>query len=176
MRKAAWLALLVLVAAMLVLAGQEQMTPATRVTGPARVIDGDTLVIGGWRIRILGIDAPERHQTCYDAAGETWPCGGAARQALAARIDRQPVSCHVAGPDRYGRDLARCSTGGTDLAAWLVREGWAIPAGDEQGRYRAAAREAEARGAGMWRGSFMRPADWRRAGDRPHREGADDER
>ena len=28
-------------------------------TGPARVIDGDTLDVGGVRIRLHGIDAPE---------------------------------------------------------------------------------------------------------------------
>ena len=176
MRKAAWFSSMILVAAVLVVGAQVHMTLVTGVAGYAGVIDGDTLVIGGRRIRILGMDAPELDQTCHEAAGETWPCGSHARQALAARLERQPVSCRVAGQDRYGRDLARCATGGTDLAAWLVREGWAVPAGDEQGRYRAAAREAEARGTGIWRGSFTRPADWRRAGGRQHREGTDDER
>ena len=176
MRKAAGLALFVLMAAMLVLDAQEQVTPANRVAGPARVIDGDTLVIRGRLIRILGIDAPERDQTCHDAAEETWPCGRHARQALVAHLDRQQVSCRVAGRDRYDRDLARCASRGSDLAEWLVREGWAVPAGDEQGRHRATAREAEARRTGIWRGSFTRLADWRRAGDRQHREGADDER
>mgnify|MGYP002714870491 CR=1 FL=1 len=175
MRTGAPLFMMVMVAATL-MGALRLPTLATALEGPARVIDGDTLVIAGRRIRILGIDAPEQDQTCHDAAGQTWACGREARQALAARVGWRQVSCRLAGQDRYGRALARCATGGTDLAGWLVREGWAVPAGDEQGRYRAAAREAEARGAGMWRGSFMRPADWRRAGDRPHREGADDER
>jgi endonuclease YncB( thermonuclease family) len=34
------------------------------VTGLATVIDGDTLVIAGERIRLEGIDAPELHQDC----------------------------------------------------------------------------------------------------------------
>lgn len=163
MRKAARLSLLILVAAMFLLGAQEHMTLATGVAGPARMIDGDTLVIGGWRIRILGMGAPEPDLTCQDSARQTWKCGGDLRQVLAAPVARQ-VSCHVAGPDRYGRHLVRCASRGSDLAAWLVREGWAISAGDEQGRYRAAGREAESSQAGMWRGSFTRPADWRRAG------------
>lgn len=151
-------------------------TLAIALEGPARVIDGDSLVIGGRRIRILGIDAPELDQTCHDAAGQTWACGRDARQALAARVARQQVSCRVAGQDRYGRALARCATGGTDLAGWLVHEGWAVPAGNDQRRYRAVSQKARANGAGMWRGSFIRPAGWRRAGDPQRRKGAVHER
>jgi endonuclease YncB( thermonuclease family) len=176
MRKVAWISLLLLVAAMLLQDEREHMTPATRVAGPARVIDGDTLAIGKRPIRILGIDAPERGQTCHDAAGQTWHCSADARLGLAARVARQQVSCHVAGQDLYGRDLASCATGVPDPAEWLAGEGWAIPAGDEGGRYSATGREAEASRAGIWAGSFMRPVDWRRAGDPQQREGAEDER
>lgn len=176
MRKATRFSFLICGAAMPLLGAQVHMTPVTSVAGSARVIDGDTLVSGGRRISILGIDAPEREQTCDDAAGQTWTCGRHAGQALVARVVWQQVSCHVAGPDRYSCDLARCTSRDSDLAEWLDQERWAVAAGDEQGRYRAAGREAEARGTGIWRGSFMRPADWRRAGDRQHREGADDER
>ncbi len=42
------------------------------VTGPARVIDGDTIEITGERICLHGIDAPERRQTCH-RDGTTWP-------------------------------------------------------------------------------------------------------
>ncbi len=34
------------------------------VTGPARVIDGDTIEVAGERIRLHGIDAPESGQRC----------------------------------------------------------------------------------------------------------------
>ena len=39
-------------------------------TGPARVIDGDTIVIAGERIRLHGIDAPEMKQTCHTSKGQ----------------------------------------------------------------------------------------------------------
>ena len=37
---------------------------AQTITGPARVIDGDTLDISGQRIRLHVIDAPEKNRTC----------------------------------------------------------------------------------------------------------------
>jgi len=40
------------------------------ITGPARVIDGDTIAIGGERIRLHGIDAPEMKQTCRTSKGK----------------------------------------------------------------------------------------------------------
>lgn len=133
------------------------------VTGFARVIDGDTLVIGDRTVRLLGVDAPEEDQTCQSDMGQGWPCGVAARQALIARVGHDTVSCELNGTDRYGRDLGRCTAKGSDLGAWLVRAGWAIPYGDGQGRYAAARRDAEARRKGLWVGSFTPPAEWRRA-------------
>jgi endonuclease YncB( thermonuclease family) len=36
----------------------------------ARVVDGDTLVIGEQHIRLDGIDAPETDEVCLDAGGK----------------------------------------------------------------------------------------------------------
>jgi endonuclease YncB( thermonuclease family) len=62
-------------AAFLVLFGAVVARPSSAdVSGEPTVIDGDTLVVTGERIRLQGIDAPELHQTCT-AYGQEWACG-----------------------------------------------------------------------------------------------------
>ena len=58
------------------------------------MIDGDTIEIHGQRIRFLGIDAPESHQTC-EADQQTYRCGQQAALALANRIRQQMASCEL---------------------------------------------------------------------------------
>ena len=64
------------------------------ITGPARIIDGDTIDIAGERIRLHGIDAPEAAQTCV-ADGVTWPCGQSATAALVEFIGGAAVTMMV---------------------------------------------------------------------------------
>ncbi len=49
-----------LVAALLLI----PVTALAEITGKPRIIDGDTIEIGGARIRLHGIDAPEAGQSC----------------------------------------------------------------------------------------------------------------
>ncbi len=131
--------------------------------GPAqgeveRVIDGDTIDLAGQRVRLAGIDAPERDQTCGKASGERWPCGDAARSRLAALVRNKSLTCQPRTYDRYGRLVARCEVGTDDLAGQLVREGLALAT---EG-YVFEQADASLRHAGLWQGPFERPADWRR--------------
>ena len=54
------------------------------VSGFARAVDGDTLEVGGARVRLHGVDAPESAQECTDARGRAYACGRAAARRLAA--------------------------------------------------------------------------------------------
>ena len=130
-------------------------------TGPARVIDGDTLDVGGVRIRLHGIDAPESKQSCQ-AGGKRWSCGREATRALRGRIGGRSVSCQEHDRDRYGRVVAVCSASGTDLNAWMVAEGWAFAYRRYSNAY--VAQESGARTArrGLWRGDVIPPWDWRK--------------
>lgn len=137
--------------------------PAPAPLAAVRVVDGDTLHAGRERIRLAGIDAPEKAQTCRDAENKSWACGRAATERLAALVAQGNVACASQGRDRYGRTLAVCSAAGTaDLGAALVREGYAVSYMDRDGRYDTDEDAARAEGRGLWRGAFERPADWRR--------------
>ncbi|NNM72023.1 thermonuclease family protein [Enterovirga aerilata] len=128
-----------------------------RLAGDVRVVDGDTIELGGRRLRIAGIDAPELRQTC-ERGGELYRCGETAREEL-RRLAGPGLTCRVAGRDRYARDLAVCEAGGRDVGAALVSAGLATA----YGRYEAEEREARRRRLGLWAGTFQRPAEWREA-------------
>lgn len=132
------------------------------LTGPARVIDGDTITVEGTRVRLRGIDAPEIGQQCMGGDGIAHPCGRLAASYLETLIGGDSVECSGHDTDRYGRFLGVChETGnrqGASLNAAMVENGWAIAYGDH-GRLE---REAQAERRGLWAWEFDRPADWRR--------------
>jgi endonuclease YncB( thermonuclease family) len=147
-----------LIGALVVIAVELNRRPAESLhAAGAAVIDGDTLWIDGERLRLLDIDAPELDQTC-DIGGERVACGRQAREALRALI-APDLECETHGHDLYGRRLARCHTGQGDLAARLVRAGYAVA----EGCCRAEEESARNERRGIWAGRFDRPAEWRRA-------------
>lgn len=134
---------------------------AETLVGVASVVDGATLKIHGESIRLHGIDAPESAQQCRHE-GRSWPCGRRTAFALARpRIGRRSVRFDGRERDRYGRLLAVCDQGGTDLNAWMVREGWALAYRRYSRDYVGEERQAREAGAGVWRGEFTRPWEWR---------------
>jgi endonuclease YncB( thermonuclease family) len=139
--------------------------------GQASVVDGDTLEIHGMRIRIWGVDAPESSQLCRGEDSLQYRCGAQAANDLDTFIARRSVNCLPLGLDPYGRTVATCSVGGTDLGEWLVRNGLALDWPKySKGRYDGAERDAERSGRGMWAGSYVEPWLFRvciRAGGTP---------
>lgn len=125
--------------------------------GAAKLVDGDSLFVGGKEVRLKGIDAPEGRQTCT-RAGKSWPCGEEARRQLSRLIAGQRVICNSTETDQHGRLLGVCTAGGKELNREMVREGFAM----SYGRYEAEQREAKAAGRGLWSGEFQPPREWRR--------------
>ena len=134
------------------------------LTGIPRVVDEDTFVIKGERIRLKGIDAPESKQRCQGGSGNWYPCGQRSTEYLRDRIAGKPVSCQLDPErDRYGRALGTCFTSdGTNLQAWLVRNGLALAYRRYSMRYVNEEVAAQASRSGMWNGEFIPPWRWRK--------------
>jgi len=127
----------------------------------SRVIDGDTLVWKGRRIRLHGMDAPEIDQTCRDADGSIYMCGWRARRHLKELVAGRPVFCDRVTTDRYGREIAVCLVDGTDIGERMVRDGWAVAYIRYSRAYAWAENEARRERRGLWSGSFTMPETWR---------------
>lgn len=138
--------------------------PVFAQSGDVRVLDGDTLKIAGTNYRLHGIDAPEKAQRCQKD-GLDWLCGQEAAAHLRRLIGSRPVRCVEQDRDRYGRVVAVCSAGDTELNRAMVRAGlaWAYLAYSRD--YEAAEWEAQLLGHGIWAPSVQAepPWDWRRA-------------
>ena len=134
------------------------------IAGPARVIDGDTIEVDGIHVRLFGIDAPEKKQTCSAGDGHDYSCGRVAASALAEKITGRPVRCQPRTTDRYGRTVAVCfDANDEDLNAWLVRSGLAIAYRKYSTAYVEDEDSARHARRGLWSGEFAEPSDWRAA-------------
>jgi endonuclease YncB( thermonuclease family) len=136
---------------------------AAEMTGPVRVIDGDTLDLAGTRIRLWGIDAPETRQTCEGRDGQTYECGRDSRAVMIELTRDRAVTCDPRDNDRYGRVVAVCRTEAGDINAAIVRRGWAIDwPRYSNGAYSREQEAAKLEKLGIWSGRFQMPWDWRR--------------
>ena len=135
------------------------------VHGRARVVDGDTLEVGGRRVRLHGIDAPESGQQCADGWGKRYDCGARASGLLRHLTEGREVSCAATGRDRYGRIVAVCRAAGRDLGRTLVRHGWAVAYERYSRDYVRDEWEARKERRGLWSGRFDPPEHWRRGGE-----------
>jgi endonuclease YncB( thermonuclease family) len=135
---------------------------AADLTGRPRIVDGDTIWIGGTKIRLHGIDAPESKQTCKKADGSEYRCGKMATFALAEIIEFHWITCKGETTDRYKRRIAVCYAGPYDISAEMVRRGWALAYRRYSSDYVDEEETARARGVGMWAGEFVEPWEWRR--------------
>ncbi|CAA6603873.1 Succinoglycan biosynthesis protein ExoI (fragment) [Rhodospirillaceae bacterium LM-1] len=139
---------------------------AETLVGVPVVIDGDTIEVANKRIRLFGIDAPEKRQFCLSEQGD-WPCGQVATRELTQHLSGRAVVCSEHGRDRYKRVIATCEIGADDVGAWMVGHGWALAYRHYSLAYLPQEERAKANGFGIWNGAFTNPWDWRKARKRP---------
>ena len=120
---------------------------AATFTGRPLVVDADTVIMSGERIRLKGIDAPEITQRYLDAEQQSYPGGQVSTHALIDKIGVSPLTC-------IGDDL--------DVNGWLVQHGYALAYRKYSTRYIPEEEEAKALKRGVWSGTFTMPGEWRR--------------
>ncbi len=96
------------------------------VSGVVRVIDADTIDVGGTRVRLHAIDAPEQDQACLTEQGLPFACGIWASAQVDAAFGGRIATCARVDTDKYGRMVARCHVAGLDIGQEAVAQGWAF--------------------------------------------------
>ena len=88
------------------------------------VVDGDTFWVGGEKVRVMDIDAPETHPSRCPSEADL---GNQATLRLQGLLNEGPFQMETGDRDidKYGRKLRVVSRGGRSLGAVLVDEGLA---------------------------------------------------
>jgi endonuclease YncB( thermonuclease family) len=131
------------------------------ITGKAKVIDGDTIHIDKNKIRLHGIDAPERNQNClYN--NQEWACGKESTSALKKLINNQLINCKIKSIDRYNRYVAICFANEINLNKLMVKKGWATSYKYYSMDFILEEESARLNKEGIWRGTFEDPYEFRK--------------
>ena len=133
-----------------------------------RVVDGDTIVLNGEKIRFSGIDAPESYyrgkkQVCYLNEKKVF-CGELSTEKLKEKIGTNSITCErEKDKDFYGRTLAECFVNGESLSKFLVRTGYAFDyAVYSKKKYSQDEEYAKVNKLGLWNMKFEYPWQWRK--------------
>ena len=136
--------------------------PASNLlSGPARAIDGNTLVIKGQVVKLYGIDAPEYDQSCVNADGQNWPCGRAAEQSLNELVATGHVACREQGQPSARGVEAVCEAQGRNLNERMLARGlaWANP--EQAAPYADVEQFARAHARGVFQAENTSPWEYR---------------
>ena len=140
------------------------------IFGKANIIDGDTIKIKSKKIRLLGIDAPEKDQKCKKPFAsinflnfqKSYNCGSVSSRSLKKKIGNKPIKCVSKSKDRYKRYLGICFLDNLDLNKWMVKNGYAVAYKKYSKKYELQEQYAKENKLGIWEGSFIEPEKWRR--------------
>ena len=126
------------------------------IKGQAKIIDGDTIHIGKYKIRLHGIDAPEIKQTCT-INKIIWECGFKSFQALENVVSEEEVRCEIVDIDLYKRFVAKCFVKNINLNQYMVQNGWAVAYRYYSDDFIKNEEIAKKNKAGIWQGKFLAP-------------------
>ena len=127
-----------------------------------KIVDGDTIVLNGEKIRFSGIDTPELKQTCMNGDEKVF-CGKSAKALLIKKIGNETPECISEGKDAYKRTLAECFVNGESLSVFLVRSGYAFAYRKYSDKFIKDEEFAKENKLGMWSMKFQYPWDFRKS-------------
>ena len=146
---------------------------AEEIIGIPRIVDGDTIHINEYKIRLEGIDAPEIKQKCKKAKlkissifgftfYENYECGKVSKENLEVKVNKSKIKCISSSKDRYKRYIAKCFKDNINLNRWMVRNGHAVAYRRYSKDYILDEDFARENKLGLWRGKFLNPEKWRK--------------
>ena len=141
-----------------------------KISGFAKVVDGDTIKINSIKIRLYGIDAPEKKQKCkktyltisFMSFTKDYMCGEVSTQKLIKKINKQKLNCNILDVDRYKRLIGECFKRNINLNSWMVSNGYAVAYRKYSKKYVSDEINAKNNKLGIWQGKFEMPWDYRR--------------
>jgi len=141
-----------------------------KISGFAKVVDGDTIKINSKKIRLYGIDAPEKKQKCkkiyltisFMSFTKDYMCGEISTQKLIKKINKQKLNCNILDVDRYKRLIGECFKRNINLNSWMVSNGYAVAYRKYSKKYISDEINAKKNKLGIWQGKFEMPWDYRR--------------
>ncbi len=141
-----------------------------KISGFAKVVDGDTIKINSKKIRLYGIDAPEKKQKCkktyltisFMSFTKDYMCGELSTQKLIKKINKQKLNCNILDVDRYKRLIGECFKRNINLNSWMVSNGYAVAYRKYSKKYVSDEINAKNKKLGIWQGKFEMPWDYRR--------------
>ena len=141
-----------------------------KISGFAKVVDGDTIKINSKKIRLYGIDAPEKKQKCkktyltisFMSFTKDYMCGELSTQKLIKKINKQKLNCNILDVDRYKRLIGECFKRNINLNSWMVSNGYAVAYRKYSKKYVSDEINAKNNKLGIWQGKFEMPWDYRR--------------
>ncbi len=159
MKTRAWGAVLVAACLLAVpAAAQNDSDTVIPRNGGFKVMSGDSVRFGKRTLRLFGIEAPAKGQTCDDGA---WQPAPLATQALTDFIAGRPVACYQVETDKAKRPVVQCFVGEDDIQAYMVTSGWAWAVPQKKDRYVEDQRDAEKRKVGVHAHRCELPWVWR---------------
>ena len=141
------------------------------ISGKAKVVDGDTIKINKKKVRLFGIDAPEKDQICKKVYfnflifnfQKDYKCGEESTLALSKKLQNKEVKCILEdNKDIYKRNIGTCYIKNQDINKWLVKNGYALAYKKYSKKYVLDEQYAKENELGIWKGAFTEPEKWRR--------------